>query len=89
MMIEGVHISEATAAINDVNDIDSHASNDFDSLYEHIEMLNADQFCVFKMVTNHLCHQQKHEKGERLCKNFKPLHTFVNGVGGTGKSLAI
>ena len=29
--LEGVHISEATAAINDVNDIDSHASNDFDS----------------------------------------------------------
>ena len=52
-------------------------------------MLNADQFCVFKMVTNHLRHQQKHEKGECLCKNFKPLHTFVNGVGGTGKSLAI
>ena len=52
-------------------------------------MLNADQFCVFKMVTDHLCHQQKHEKGECLCKNFKPLHTFVSGVGGTGKSFLI
>ena len=86
---EGVHISgEATAAMNDVHDIDSRASNDFD-LHERIEMLNADQFRVFKMISDHLCHQQKHEKGECFCKNFKPLHTFVSGVGGTGKSFLI
>ena len=67
---EGVHISEeAMAAINDVHDIDSCASNDFD-LHKHIEMLNVDQFRAFKMVTYHLCHQQKHEKGECLCKRF-------------------
>ena len=38
------------------------------------------------MVTDHLYHQQKHEKGECLCKSFRPLHTFV---GGTGKSFLI
>ena len=37
-----MHISgEATAAMNDVRDIDSCASNDFD-MHERIEMLNAD-----------------------------------------------
>ena len=40
---------------DDVHDIDSR--NDFD-LHEHIEILNADQFCVFKMVSDHLCHQR-------------------------------
>ena len=44
---------------------------------------------ALKMVTDHLCHQQKHEKGECLCKSFKPLHTFVSGVDGTGKSFLI
>ena len=85
---EGVHISgEATAAMNDVHDIDSCASNDFD-LHKRIEMLNADQFRVFKMVTDHLCHQQKHEKGEHLCKSFKRLYIFVSGVGDTMASLS-
>ena len=41
------------------------------------------------MVTDHLCHQQKHKKDECLCKSFKLLHTFVSGVGGTGKSFLI
>ena len=39
-----MHISgEATATMNEVHDIDSRASNDF-NLHERIEMLNADQF---------------------------------------------
>ena len=75
-----MHIS-GEATMNDAHDIDSCASNDFD-LHEHTEMLSADQFRVFKMVTDHLYHQQKHEKGECLCESFKPLHTFVSGVGG-------
>ena len=61
--------------------MDTCTSNDFD-LLEHIEMVNTDQFCVFKMVSDHLCHQQKHEKGECLCKSFIPLHNFINGVCG-------
>lgn len=86
---EGVHVlGEAKSAMNDVHDMDMHASNDFD-LNERIEMLNVDQFRVFKMVIDHLTHQQKHEKGECLCKDFKPLHTFISGVGGTGKSFLI
>ena len=86
---EGVQVSgEVKAAMNDVHDMDTRTSNDFD-LHERIEMLNADQFRVFKMVSDHLCHQQKHEKGECLCKDFKPLHTFISGVGGTGKSFLI
>jgi len=68
--------------------MDARKANDF-VLNEHINMLNLDQFCVFTIVSNHLCHQQKHEKGKCLCKYFKPLHTFISGVGGTGKSFLI
>ena len=49
---EDVQVSgEAKAAMNDVHDMDTRTSNDFD-LHER------------------LCHQQKHEKGECLCKDF-------------------
>ena len=71
--------------MNDVRDMDTCTSNDFD-LHERIQMLNEDQFRAFKMVSEHLCHQLKHEKGECPCKSFEPLHNFISGVGGTGKS---
>ena len=63
--------------MNNVHDVDTHTSNEFD-LHEHIKMLNGDQFHAFKMVSDHLhthvCHQQRHEKGECLCKDFKPYN---------------
>lgn len=68
--------------------MDALKSNDFD-LNKCIEMLNSDQLRVFKMVSEHLCHQQKHEKGMCVCKVFKPLSTFISGVGETGKSFLI
>jgi len=86
---EGIQIAgEAVAAMNNVHNMDVRRTHEFD-LNECINMLNPDQFCVFTMISNHLCHQQKHEKGECLCKEFKPLHTFISGVGGTGKSFLI
>ena len=86
---EGVDIlEEATAVMNDVHEIGSRESNDIE-LHKRIQMLNADQLRIFKMVSHHLCHQLKHEKGECPSKSFKPLHTFISGVGGTGKSFLI
>ena len=41
---------------------------------------------MFEQVANHLNHQCRHESDEHRCKDLKPLHLFVNGVGGTGKS---
>ena len=65
---EGVDIlGEATAAMNDVHDIGSRESNDIE-LHKRIQMLNADQLRIFKMVSHHLCHQLKHEKGNVLVK---------------------
>jgi len=86
---KGLEIAEeAVTAMNDVHDMDACKANDFD-LNECIDMLNSDQFHVFKMVSEYLCHQQNHEKGTCACKEFKPLYTFISGVGRTGKSFLI
>ena len=86
---EGVEIAgEAVAAMNDVHDMDVNKANDF-NLDKLIEMLNSDQLRVFTMVSEHLHHQKQHETGLCRCKDFKPLHTFISGVGGTGKSFLI
>ena len=69
-----------------MNDVHDMAANDKDGI-PLTERLNSDQVRVFKNITDHLVHQLKHEKGACNCKDFKPLHTFISGVGGTGKSL--
>ena len=64
---EGLQITgEAVAAMNDVHDMDANKGNNF-NLHEHIEMLNLDQLRVFKMVSEHLHHQQQHEIGVCVC----------------------
>ena len=73
--------------MNDVHDMDGNKANNF-NLHECIEMLNSDQLHVIKIVSEHH-HQQWHETGVCVCKDFKPLHTFISGVGGTGKSFLI
>ena len=52
-------------------------------------MLNEDQMRIFDKITQHLNHQLEHDTGECKCKEFKPLHMFVSGVGGTGRSFLI
>ena len=83
---EGVKIvGEAVAAMNNVHDMDVNKANDF-NLDERIEMLNSDQLRVFTIVSKHLHHQKQHETGLCRSKDLKSLHTFISGVGGTGKS---
>ena len=50
--------------------------------------INADQRKVFDKLRDHFLHQKKHEDGQCQCE-IKPLHMFVSGVGGTGKSFLI
>ena len=57
-------------------------------LQTRIDMLNADQRKVFDKLRDHFLHQKKHEDGQCQCE-IKPLHMFVSGVGGTGKSFLI
>ena len=83
---EGVKlVSEAEAAMHDVHDMDY----DTIGLSERIAMLNEDQRRIFEQVSAHLNHQRKHESNDCKCKDIKPLHMFVSGVGGTGKSFLI
>ena len=83
---EGVKlVGEAEAAMHNVHDMDS------DNIYlsEHIGMLNVDQRRIFDQVSDHLNHKHRHEIAVCKCKDLKPLHMFVSGVGGTGKSFLI
>ena len=80
-------LGEAKTAMHDVFDMNAITCNDF-TLEERVAMLNADQRRIFKNVKAHLLHQQCHETRECEC-DLKPLHMFVSGVGGTGKSFLI
>ncbi len=74
--------------LKDVHDLHTHVREQF-SLEERVSMLNDDQSRIFKQVTQHLCHQKQHETGSCMCSALKPLHMFISGVGGTGKSFLI
>ena len=52
-------------------------------------MLNVDQRRVYELITKHLLHEQQHELNQCQCSDLNPLHMFVSGVGGTGKSFLI
>jgi len=83
---EGIKlVGEAEVVMHDVHDME------FDniSLSECISMLNEDQKRIFNQVADHLNHQHQHESDECKCNNLKPLHMFISGVGGTGKSFLI
>ena len=79
---------EAQAAMNDVRDMDIGEIDGFD-LKERTQKLNSDQLRVFENISGHLYHQWQHEQGVCHCNALKPLHTFISGVGGTGKSFLI
>ena len=78
------------SAMNDM--LDLHQNDDsggpgFDKL---VSSLNIDQSRVYEKVNSHLEHQKMHETDACRCTDFnKPLHMFVTGVGGTGKSFLI
>ncbi len=52
-------------------------------------MLNGDQRRVYETFAGHLSHELSHETADCTCSALKPLHMFVSGVGGTGKSFLI
>ena len=81
-------MGEAEAAMNDTKDLHSNCADKI-SLEDRVSLLNADQSRVFHRVTDHLLHQQKHETGTCDCADLRPLHMFLSGVGGTGKSFLI
>ena len=74
--------------MNDVQELQANCADEL-SLEKRIEMLNVDQARVFKRISEHLLHQQRHESGVCECSQLQPLHMFVSGVGGTGKSFLI
>ena len=81
-------LGEATSAMHDV--VDLHQNDKSSPGYKDmVASLNADQSRVFQQVKLHLEHQSVHERNECTCTNLKPLHMFVSGVGGMGKSFLI
>ena len=81
-------VGEAKAAMNDVQEMQASCVDDL-KLDRRIAMLNNDQERIFKRVSDHLKHQHRHENGLCECTQFQPLHMFLSGVGGTGKSFLI
>ena len=59
------------------------------SLEECVSMMNEDQARIFQTVKDHLTHQERHEANACQCSDLKPLHLFLSGVRGTGKSFLI
>ena len=78
---------EAVAAMNDVCDI--NAVKHIIDLDERIAKLNKDQSRIFLNLCEHFNYQYRHEHDQCVCKDFKPIHLFVSGVGCTGKSFLI
>ena len=86
---EGPRVAgEASSAMHDVADL-QHSDNSGPSLDELASSLNADQTRVFDKINCQLQHQVQHETGSCKCSDLKPLHMFISGVGGTGKSFLI
>ena len=79
---------EATSTLEDVFHLNGCKSGTY-TIDDHISMLNSDQLRIFKNVIDHHSHQKRHEDGECSCTKHSPLHMFVSGVGGTGKSFLI
>ena len=74
--------------MNDVRNLQDGTANQI-NLAEHVSMMNEDQAHVYRLVKEHLLHQERHETSACQCTDLKPLHMFLTGVGGTGKSFLI
>ena len=86
---EGPRVAgEATSAMHSVVDLQQNDESgpSFDDL---VSSLSVDQSCIFRHVKDHLEHQVRHESDTCKCSDWKPLHMFISGVGGTGKSFLI
>ena len=81
-------VGEDTSAMHDVLDLQSNDEGG-PSLEQLVSSLNADQARIFDQVKRHLEHQVHHENDMCKCSHFRPLHMFVSGAGGTGKSFLI
>ena len=81
-------MGEATAVMNDVQELQANCTDEL-SLEKRIERFNVDQGRVFKRISEHLLHQERHVSGVCECAQLQPLHMFVSGVGGTGKTFLI
>ena len=84
---EGPQVA-ASSAMHDMADL-QHSDNYGPSLDELASSLNADQIRIFDKIKCQLQHQVQHETGTCNFSDLKPLHMFISGVGGTGKSLLI
>uniref|UniRef100_A0A1X7TY47 ATP-dependent DNA helicase n=1 Tax=Amphimedon queenslandica TaxID=400682 RepID=A0A1X7TY47_AMPQE len=77
-------------AMNDVRDMDTGSGL---TLQERESMLNKDQKRIFDHVKSHHLRQieykNKSKQEKEQSESVKPLHMFISGVGGTGKSFLI
>ena len=82
-------VGEANAAMNDVQELQANNADDALTLDRCIQMLHSDQEHIFTHMSDYLQYQHRHENELCNCTHFQPLHMFISGVGGTGKSFLI
>lgn len=80
--------ADIESAMHDFNEVQCDKIDE-QALADKIKMLNSDQTRIFNRITKHLQHQRLHEVNECNCADRTPLHMFISGVGGTGKSFLI
>ena len=63
------------------------------TLDQRVAMLNSDQKRIYDKIKQHLTKQKQHEDlssdNDVTIDDIQPLHMFISGVGGTGKSFLI
>ena len=83
-------LGQINDAMKDVKEMDTGSTL---TLQERESMLNKDQKRIFDNIKAHLLKQieyeQKTKKEKEQSESVKPLHMFISGVGGTGKSFLI
>ena len=73
--------------MNDVRDLQDGTANQI-NLAERVDDERGPAR-IYRLVKEHLLHQERHETSACQCTDLKPLHMFLTGVGGTGKSFFI
>ena len=82
-------VGEANTAENNVQLMQRNNTDDDLTVDRCLQMLNADQECIFTQVSEHLQHRHRHVNELCNCTHFQSLHMFISGVGGTGESFLI
>ena len=81
-------LGEIMDAVNDIADMNNNVPNL--TLDQRVAMLNSDQKIIYDKIKQHLTKQEDLSSDNDVkIDDIQPLHMFISGVGGMGKSFLI